>query len=232
MSTAAITRWARSCHRRRPNSPPEMQIGFVLFPRLTALDLAGPWEVFTRVPDVHAHLIWTRPGPVESDSGLELTATQAFATAPKLDVLVVPGGPGQLPLMRHAPLLDFLRSRAAEVTWLCGVCTGSLLLGQAGLLDGRRATTHWLARDALRTLGAEVVEERYVFDGNVVTSAGVSAGIDMALAVTARLTDAATARSIQLRLEYDPRPPFDSGSPATAPADLVAGLRETARQFI
>src|SRR5579871_230066 len=158
-----------------------MEIGFVLFPRLTVLDLIGPWEVLSRVPDANTHLIWTRPGPVLADRGLEMNATVAFDSAPPLDVLVVPGGPGQLPLMRHVPLLDFLKERASQVTWLCGVCTGSLLLAQAGLLKGRHATTHWQAREALRSLGADVVDERYVFDGNIATSAGVSAGMDMAL---------------------------------------------------
>lgn len=209
-----------------------MEIGFVLFPRLTALDLVGPWEVLTRLPDAKAHTIWTRPGPVLADRGLEVSATCAFDDAPRLDVLLVPGGPGQLPLMRHVPLLDFLRARAPEVTWLCGVCTGSLLLAQAGVLRGRRATTHWQARAALASLGVEVVDERYVFDGNVATSAGVSAGIDMALAIAGRLAGEETARSIQLQMEYDPAPPFDSGSPVTAAPDLVESLRRGSREFI
>ena len=209
-----------------------MEIGFVLFPRLTPLDLVGPWEVLTRLPEANPHLIWTRPGPVLVERGLEVTATVAFEDAPPLDILVVPGGPGQLPLMRHVPLLDFLRARAPEVRWLCGVCTGALLLAQAGLLRGRRATTHWQARDTLRALGTTVVEERYVFDGNVATSAGVSAGIDMALAVAAQIAGEEAARAIQLQIEYDPAPPFDSGSPASAPADLVDRLRRGAREFV
>jgi cyclohexyl-isocyanide hydratase len=185
-----------------------VEIGFVLFPRLAPLDLAGPFEVLTRLPGANAHLVWTRPGPVLTERGMEINATTSFEDAPPLDVLVVPGGPGQLPLMRHVPLLEFLRAQLSEVRFLCGVCTGALLIGQAGLLRGRKATTHWEARAALASLGAEVLEERYVFDGNLVTAAGVSAGIDMALALVARLAGEPVARSIQAGIEYDPQPPF------------------------
>jgi cyclohexyl-isocyanide hydratase len=208
-----------------------VDIGYLVFPRLTVLDLVGPWEVMGRLPDAKSHLVWTRPGPVLSDRGLEITATTAFEDCPPLDVLVVPGGPGQAALMRHQLLLDFLRESASQARFVCSVCTGALLLAQAGLLKGRRATTHWLARDALRSLGVEVVAERYVFDDRFVSAAGVSAGIDMALALVARLADEATAQAIQLAIEYDPRPPFDAGSPDKAPRELVDRLEATRRSY-
>ena len=208
-----------------------MDIGFVAYPRLTLLDLVGPWEVMARVPDANVHLVWTRPGPVLADRGLEIVADTGFDDGPPLDVIVVPGGPGQAALMRHQLLIDFLRSAAERAELVCSVCTGALLLAQAGPLKGRRATTHWLARQALAGFGVEVVEERYVFDGKFVSSAGVSAGIDMALAVVARLAGRPAAEAIQLAIEYDPRPPFHSGSPASAPRPLVRRLEEGRRSY-
>ena len=208
-----------------------MEIGFLVYPRHTPLDLVGPWEVLSRVPDARSHLIWTRPGPVQAYRQMEIIATIAFEDVPKLDVLVIPGGPGQLSLMKHASLLEFLRKQAKTATWVASVCTGSLLLGQAGLLKGRKATTHWLARDTLKALGAKVVEERYVIDGKFATSAGVSAGIDLALELVRRIAGEECAKTIQLEIEYDPAPPFDAGSPAKAPADIVKKLRAGARQF-
>ncbi len=156
----------------------------------------------------------------------------AFADPPPLDLLLVPGGPGQLPLMKHAQLLEFIQERARSVGWMCSVCTGSLLLAGAGVLKGRRATTHWLARDALRSLGVEVVNRRGVFDGKFATSAGVSAGIDLALEMVRRLATDELAQAIQLGIEYDPAPPFDCGSPEKAPPELVARLQSEARRFL
>jgi transcriptional regulator GlxA family with amidase domain len=208
-----------------------LDIGLLVYPRHTPLDLIGPWEVLARIPDARTHLIWTRPGPVQAQGGIEISATVSFAEAPPLDVLVVPGGPGQLSLMKHTLLMEYIRSCAQTAKWIGSVCTGALLLAQAGVLRGRRATTHWMARDALRTFGVEVGEERVVFDGKFVTAAGVSAGIDLALELARRLAGDDVAREIQLQIEYDPAPPFDSGSPAKAPAEIVAQLRQRARRY-
>jgi transcriptional regulator GlxA family with amidase domain len=208
-----------------------LEIGFVCYPRLTPLDLIGPWEVLTRLPGATGHLIWTRAGPVQTSGGIEIGATVGFDDAPSLDVLVVPGGPGQLALMKHSLLLDYLRAAAEPADWVAGVCTGSLLLAQAGLLQGRRATTHWLARESLRLFGVDVVAQRYVVDGKFATAAGVSAGIDLALELCRRIAGEEQAQEIQLQIEYDPQPPLDAGSPDRAPAHLVERLRAGARHY-
>jgi cyclohexyl-isocyanide hydratase len=209
-----------------------VEIGFLVFPRLTVLELIGPWEVLSRLPDARAHVVWTRPGPVLGERGMEIAATTSFQDCPPLDVLVVPGGPGQASLMRHQLLMDFLRQAAENAKFVCSICTGALLLAQAGLLKGRQATTHWLARDALRAFGVEVVEGHYVFDGKYVSAAGASGGIDMALAVAGELAGEAKAQAIQLAIEYDPEPPFTAGSPRTAPAAIVNSLEAERRSYI
>jgi cyclohexyl-isocyanide hydratase len=208
-----------------------LDIGLLVYPRHTPLDLIGPWEVLVRIPEARTHLIWTRAGPVQADGGIEIGASTSFADAPPLDLLVVPGGPGQLSLMKHSLLLDFIRECAESSSWVCSICTGALLLAQAGVLRGRRATTHWLARDALRAFGVEVVDDRYVFDGKFGTAAGVSAGIDLALELARRVSDDQTACEIGLQIEYDPAPPLDCGSPAKAPAEVVQRLRQRARRY-
>ena len=208
-----------------------LDIGLLVYPRHTPLDLIGPWEVLARIPNAHTHLIWTRPGPVQAQGGIEIGATVSFAEAPLLDVLLVPGGPGQLSLMKHTLLMEYIRSCTQTAQWICSVCTGALLLAQAGVLKGRRATTHWLARDALRSFGVEVSEERVVFDGKFATAAGVSAGVDLALELVRRLAGDQVACEIQLQIEYDPVPPLDCGSPAKAPAEVVAQLRQRARRY-
>jgi transcriptional regulator GlxA family with amidase domain len=162
---------------------------------------------------------------------MEITATVSFEDAPPLDVLVVPGGPGQLTLMKHTLLMAFIRERTETAKWVCSVCTGALLLAQAGVLKGRKATTHWLAKDTLRSMGVKVVDQRYVIDGKFATSAGVSAGIDLALELARRIAGEATAQAIQLSIEYDPAPPLDAGSPGKAPKEIVERLRETSREF-
>lgn len=208
-----------------------MDIGLLVYPRHTPLDLIGPWEVLARIPDARTHLIWTRPGPVQADGGIEIGASVSFADAPALDLLVVPGGPGQLSLMKHTLLIEFIRHCAQNSSWVCSVCTGALLLAQAGVLRGRRATTHWLARDTLRAFGVEVVDDRYVFDGNIATAAGVSAGIDLALELARRLSGDEVACEIGLQIEYAPAPPLDCGSPETAPREVVARMRASARRY-
>lgn len=208
-----------------------MDIGYLVYPRHTPLDLIGPCEVLGRLPDAHTHLVWTRPGPVQAERGVEISATTSFADAPRLDVVVVPGGPGQAALMKHALLLEYLRDCAQTADWMASVCTGALLLAQAGLLRGRRATTHWLARDTLRAFGVDVGDERYVFDGKFATAAGVSAGLDLALELARRIGGERVAQTIQLQIEYDPQPPLRAGSPRTAPGELVESLRQGARAY-
>ncbi|TGN76329.1 DJ-1/PfpI family protein [Streptomyces bauhiniae] len=207
-----------------------MQIAIVLYDRFTALDAVGPYEMLARTPEAETVFVAEQTGPVRTDTGrLALVADRSLAEVSSPDVLVVPGGPGQSALMEHGPLLDWLREADATTTWTTSVCTGSLLLGVAGLLDGRRATSHWLAVDQLKRFGAEPVKERVVTDGKYVTAAGVSAGIDMGLTLLGRLAGDEYAQAIQLGHEYDPRPPYDAGSPDKAPAHLVDALRERSR---
>lgn len=205
-----------------PDAP--ITAGFLVFPGLTHLDLSGPLEVLGRVPGVRALTVWRDAAPVPA-GGLTLVPDVSFADCPQLDVLCVPGGPGVDELLADGPVLDFLRRQATGARWICGVCTGSLLLGAAGLLRGRRATSHWLSRHMLAALGAEPVARRVVEDGNVLTAAGVTAGIDLALLLAERLAGRTAAEAIQLALEYDPRPPFAAGTPDTAPAGALATVR-------
>ncbi|QBJ93174.1 DJ-1/PfpI family protein [Streptomyces seoulensis] len=207
-----------------------MQIAVVLYDRFTALDAVGPYEMLARTPDTETVFVAEQAGPVRTDTGkLALVADRSLAEVTSPDVLVVPGGPGQSALMEHGPLLDWLREVDATSTWTTSVCTGSLLLGAAGLLQGRRATSHWLAVGELTRLGAEPVRERVVTDGKYVTAAVVSAGIDMGLTLLGRLAGDEYAQAVQLANEYDPHPPYDAGSPDKAPAHLVDALRERSR---
>ncbi|MEU8713396.1 DJ-1/PfpI family protein [Streptomyces sp. NPDC048663] len=207
-----------------------MQLAIVLFDRFTALDAVGPYETLGRLPDAEVVFVAEQAGPVRTDSGnLALVAEKTLAEVPSPDVLVVPGGPGQTPQMANRALLDWIRAADAASTWTTSVCTGSLLLAAAGLLDGRRATSHWLALDELRRYGAEPTGERVVTDGKYVTAAGVSAGIDMGLALLGRIAGDAVAQSVQLGIEYDPEPPYDAGSPDRAPAEAVELLRSRSR---
>jgi transcriptional regulator GlxA family with amidase domain len=207
-----------------------MQIAILLFDRFTALDAVGPYEVLSRLPDAALTFVAEQPGLKRTDTGrLALSADAALDELPQPDVVLVPGGPGQAALMEDGPVHEWLRAAHAHSTWTASVCTGSLILAAAGLLAGRRATTHWLALEELGRLGADVVRERYVFDGKLATAAGVSAGIDVALALAARIAGEQVAQAIQLGIEYDPQPPLNAGSPATAPADVVAALRARAR---
>jgi transcriptional regulator GlxA family with amidase domain len=162
---------------------------------------------------------------------MEITATIGFADAPPLDLLLVPGGPGQLSLMKHTLLLDYIRSCSETAQWVCSICTGALLLAQAGVLKGRRATTHWLARDALRSFDVEVRSDRYVLDGKFATSAGGTAGIDLALELVRRLVGDDVAREIELRMEYDQASPLASSSAEVGPPELVSRVRSGARRY-
>lgn len=219
-----------------------VRIAMLLYPGLTALDLVGPQELLAGLAPGSLHLVARTKGPVVSDTGLALVAETDFAGCPSdLDVLFVPGGDGTPAQMRDAATLEFLRDRASRARWVTSVCTGSLILGAAGLLTGYRATSHWSVRDrVLPLLGAIPVAERVVFDRNRVTAAGISAGLDFALALAARLRGADYARTAQLVSEYAPQPPFTAGSPASAgPAvtaqadaillDLVAGSLAAAK---
>ncbi|CAL9652480.1 DJ-1/PfpI family protein [Streptomyces sp. enrichment culture] len=207
-----------------------MQIAIVLFDRFTALDAVGPYETLGRLPDAETVFVAERTGPVRTDTGnLAITADRTLADTPSPDIVVVPGGPGQDPQMENGALLDWLRTADATSTWTTSVCTGSLLLAAAGLLEGRRATSHWLALDQLKRFGAEPTGERVVTDGKYVTAAGVSSGIDMGLTLLGRIAGDEHAQAVQLLTEYDPQPPYDAGSPAKAPAHLVEEFRGRSR---
>jgi putative intracellular protease/amidase len=207
-----------------------MEIAILLYERFTALDAIGPYEVLSRLPGARARFVALEPGPVTTDNGmLTLVAEASLADVSRPDVVLVPGGPGEVAARAGGAALDWLRGVHETSTWTTSVCTGSLILAAAGLLEGRRATSYWLALEQLRELGAEPVSERVVFDGKLVTAAGVSAGIDMALALAATIAGEEVAQAIQLGIEYDPQPPFDAGSPAKAPAAIVEGLRARSR---
>lgn len=201
-------------------------IGLLVFPDIQQLDMTGPYDVFASLPDTVVHLIWKTTTPLRSSSGLLLTPDTTFAQAdadlPALDVFCIPGGAGVNPLMEDAETLDFVRRQASRARFVTSVCTGALVLGAAGLLRGKRATTHWASQSFLSAFGAELVRERVVRDGNLITGGGVTAGIDFALTVVAELLDEQTAQSIQLGIEYAPAPPFNAGTPDTAPANVLA----------
>ncbi|MDT7565863.1 MAG: hypothetical protein QOG76_4487 [Pseudonocardiales bacterium] len=203
-----------------------MRIAILLFDRFTALDAVGPYEVLSRLPGAETVFVAERTGPVTNDVGsLSIVATATLAQTPRPDVVVVPGGPGQAELMTDGPVHEWLRAADATSTWTTSVCTGSLILAAAGLLAGRRATTHWLAVEQLPALGATPADERVVIDGKYVTAAGVSAGIDMGLTLAGRIAGDEVAQLIQLGIEYDPQPPYRAGGPKSAPPELVELMR-------
>jgi cyclohexyl-isocyanide hydratase len=203
-----------------------LSIALVLFPHVTQLDLTGPVQVFSSIPGATLHLVWKRIEPVPTDSVLTLMPTMTFADCPQCDVICVPGGFGVDAIVNDEEVLAFLRRQAEGAKYITSVCTGSLALGAAGLLDGYRAATHWTARDCLAPLGAIPSTERVCIDRNRVTGGGVTAGIDFALTLVSILVDREAAEAIQLRLEYNPAPPFDAGSPDSAPADVLARMLE------
>ncbi|SDS30604.1 DJ-1/PfpI family protein [Bradyrhizobium canariense] len=203
-----------------------LQIGLLVFPKVTQLDLTGPLQVFSSVPGAKVHLIWKRIEPVPSDSVLTLTPTVTFADCPQLDVICVPGGAGSDDMVNDEEMLDFLRRQAKAAKYITSVCTGSLVLGAAGLLRGYRAATHWTAMEFLEPFGATPTKTRVCIDRNRVTGGGVTAGIDFALTLVSLLVDRQTAEAIQLRLEYNPAPPFNAGSPDAAPPEILAVMKE------
>ena len=207
-----------------------MQIAILIFDGLTALDAIGPYEVLSRVPGAEVRFVGKQQGPKRTDTGgLGLEADLAISELPRAEVVLIPGGAGSRPLMQDPEVLEWVRAVHDDSTWTTSVCTGALVLGAAGILDGKRATTHWAFLDRLAQLGAEPVAERVVEDGKVVTAAGVSAGIDMALTLAGRLAGDQVAQAIQLGIEYDPQPPFDTGSPTKASSELIELIRSMER---
>jgi cyclohexyl-isocyanide hydratase len=206
-----------------------MNIGFLIFPEMTQLDMTGPYEVFEKFPDSAVDLIWKDLSPVTVGGGMRILPTIAYDTCPELDILCIPGGLGVNALLNDAETLDFVRARSRAARYVTSVCTGALVLGAAGLLKGRRATTHWMSHDLLEAFGAVPVKERVVVDGNLITGGGVTAGIDFALVLAAEILGEQEAMRIQLAIEYDPKPPFDAGSPETAGAALVERVRILAK---
>jgi len=201
-------------------------IGILIYPNLTQLDATGPAQVLARVPGATVHMIWKTRDPIPTDAGFSIVPNTTFADCPQLDVICVPGGGGQVALMTDPETLDFLRRQAATARYVTSVCTGSLVLGAAGLLKGYRSACHWAWRDMLSDFGAIPVAERVVRDRNRISGGGVTAGIDFGLTVAAELAGEEVAKSIQLVLEYDPQPPFDSGSTEKAGPERVKRLRE------
>jgi putative intracellular protease/amidase len=203
-----------------------VKIAIPIFDGITALDAVGPYEVLSRLPDAEVVFVAQAPGAKRTENGmLALTGDAGLADVPDPEVIVVPGGFGTRGLMTDETMLSWLRTADATSTWTTSVCTGSLLLAAAGLLNGLRATTHWLELETLRQFGAEPVSERVVVQGKVITAAGVSSGIDMALTLAAAIAGETIAQAIQLGIEYDPQPPFDSGSVANAPPEIAELVR-------
>jgi putative intracellular protease/amidase len=209
-----------------------VKVAIPLFERFTALDAIGPYEVLSRLPGASVTFVAASPGSYRTENGmLACTADLALDELPDPDVIVFPGGGGTRALLGDEPTLAWLRSAHAGSTWTTSVCTGSLVLGAAGLLQGLEATTHWLELERLARFGATPVQRRVVYQGKVVTAAGVAAGIDMALTLAARIAGDEVAQANQLGIEYDPQPPFQTGSPASAPASLVQLVRARRDEF-
>jgi len=202
-----------------------VHIGFLIYPDVTQLDATGPAQILSMVPGAVIHMIWKNLDPVASDAGFSILPTDTFDTCPDLDVVCVPGGMGQMRLMRDQEVLGFLKRQGEQARYVTSVCSGSLLLGAAGLMQGYKAACHWAFREMLPEFGAEPVAERIVRDRNRISGGGVTAGIDFGLALAAELADEDTAKIIQLFVEYDPHPPFDAGTPEKAGPELEAKVR-------
>ncbi|RYX94712.1 MAG: DJ-1/PfpI family protein [Comamonadaceae bacterium] len=208
------------------------RIGMLVFPGITSLDILGPFEVLARAPDCSAQLVWKTTDAVRGDTGLRIMPDVDFKSAPPFDVIVVPGGPGQTGLMEDEEVLAFLQTQAAGAELVTSICTGSLLLAAAGLLTGYQATCHWLSFDQLEQFGVKPVDQRVVVDRNRITGAGVTSGLDFAFTVLAALRGRAAAEKLQLLLEYDPAPPFNSGHPRVASKQLVEQVRASAAAML
>jgi cyclohexyl-isocyanide hydratase len=211
---------------------PEYNIGLLMYPGMTQLDLTGPHQVFAFMPNTRVHLLWKTLAAVTSSEAMTILPTTAFDDCPPLDVLCVPGGPGQVEMMRDGEVLKFLQQQGQTAKYITSVCTGSLILAAAGLLQGYRAACHWAFRDQLGMLGVEVGNERVVVDRNRITGGGVTAGIDFGLVIAATLCGEETAKMIQLLLEYNPAPPFNAGSPENAGDVLVQQVKKFGEELI
>jgi cyclohexyl-isocyanide hydratase len=209
-----------------------LHIALLIFPRMTQLDMTGPFEVFARIPNARVHLCWKRIEPVVSDTGLTVMPTATYADCPRADVICVPGGPGQIDLMEDEETIDFVRRQGGNARYVTSVCTGALVLGAAGLLRGYKAATHWASMDNLQYFGATPVKTRVCIDRNRITGGGVTAGIDFGLVVAEHLADRPTAEKIQLYMEYNPAPPYAAGSPDTAPPAVLAAFNEMAKPML
>jgi len=205
------------------------KIGMLLFPRLTQLDLTAPYEVLHRVPGAEVHLLWKSLEPVRNSANMAIVPTKTLADCPDLDVLFIPGGFGQEAAAEDPQVLEFVRGQGEKASWVTSVCTGSLLLGAAGLLEGYEATTHWAYTDELERFGAKYKKGRVVIDRNRVTAGGVTAGMDFGLTLAAAMTNDGVAQALQLGLEYDPAPPYDCGHPDRADPEMVAAVRSHLR---
>lgn len=212
--------------------PPELTIAFLLFPDVTQLDLTGPAQVFSRLGNARIELVSKSPEPVQTDAGFSLLPTATFDAIQSADVLCVPGGAGIAGVLEDARSLAWVRAIASHAKWITSVCSGSVVLAAAGLLDGRRATGHWTSREQLKLFGAIPVAERVVFDGNLVTGGGVTAGIDFALTLVAKIRSDEHAKLVQLSLEYDPAPPFDCGSPEKAERAILDHFQRIAGETL
>jgi cyclohexyl-isocyanide hydratase len=201
------------------SSPTSVRFMSLLFPHVTQLDMTGPLQVFASLPNASIDLVWHRHEPVETDAGFSILPTTTFDEAPQTDVLMIPGGQGAFDTLDDPVALDFVRRQAAGTRIVSSVCTGAFVLGAVGLLEGRRATTHWATHPLLRHMGATPVRERVVRDGNLITGGGVTSGIDFALSIAAEIYGDTVARSVQLAMEYDPKPPFDAGAPGRPQTD-------------
>lgn len=217
--------WTPPGPSERVNGMSDIDIAFLVYPGMALLDLTGPYEVLHNLPGARLQMVAATNQPVLTDSGVKMWAPATFADVPRARVLCVPGGAGQIDLMEDEPTLEWLRRVGADAGWVTSVCTGSFLLGAAGLLRGFRATSHWASLPLLAAYGATIVEERVVVDRNRITAAGVTAGIDLALHLAARLASPTVAQAIQLGLEYDPQPPFHTGTPRQADPGLVNLVR-------
>jgi cyclohexyl-isocyanide hydratase len=209
-----------------------MHIGILIFPAVTQLDATGPAQVLARTPGATLHMVWKTRDPVKTDAGFSIVPTTTFADCPQLDVICIPGGAGQVDLMNDAETLAFVAAQGARARYVTSVCTGSLVLGAAGLLKGYRSACHWASRDLLAAFGAIPMAERVVRDRNRLSGGGVTAGIDFGLTLLAELAGDEVAQSVQLGLEYDPQPPFQSGSPEKAGPERTARVRAQMEKMI